>query len=129
MITGILLFIALVAAVEWWSDILVNAPPLERARAMLDGVPVLRKLARCKYCQTAWMCLACAMAFPIPEAAIAAGSWAPVVKTLVLWGCMHRACMVWWEFLERYLSRAPARLHLSGSVSRPPTAGGPEPGP
>lgn len=112
------LYFLVTLAIERFVEITVNADLkwLEWLRQKwMKLLPRLSTLAECKYCQSFWASLAVAvlMPFPLVQNAFLCFWAGYVAKSLLLWMSLWGGALIWDEFLDRYLNRAPTHLAIT----------------
>lgn len=105
----VLVYILGVLAVENLATLLSTVDLLDRPRKWLNNKsPVAGKLASCRLCQSFWLSLAFSLAYPMgPFVDFFGERYGAIAGTLLVWLSAHGLAVMWAEFRDRYLNRAP----------------------
>jgi hypothetical protein len=106
----LLTFILLAVGIEHLTDILTNVDLLEVKRQEFEILfPSLSKLARCRFCQSFWLCGAIVSILPSGILGLT-GDFSNYADVALTWLVLHKTVVVLIETTDRFLSRAPKNV-------------------
>lgn len=109
------LFLMTTLAIERLTEITTTVDSLECLRAFWEKMfPKVQLLATCKFCQTFWLSgiIGIITPFSLIQGLAFNLFIGFILKSFILWLSLWGMALIWSEFMDRYLNRAPINLFV-----------------
>lgn len=107
MIADILIWIAIIIAIENITEIITTSAIFQKVRETLVNIPFIGDLIFCGYCFSVYPSILGAIIAPGEITGLL------IVDIIVKWFTLHRLSNIFHEFVSRYLQRLPFLISLT----------------